>query len=157
MKIENHLTGISSSKSTTETGYVNNNFCTDMLKNWFSELEKQLSEKNAVIDFLTSQVITKPLDTSTNNISDNDNHQITNDNNKYDYHDTPMEKSINGKARKEVIIIGDSMLNSTNSRGLSKSKKVEVLNFPGATSNDIVGKIYDVLNQKPESLIVQVG
>ena len=68
-----------------------------------------------------------------------------------------MEKSINGKARKEVIIIGDSMLNNINNRGLSKSKKVEVLNFPGATSKDIIGKIEDVLNQKPESLIVHVG
>ena len=36
------------------------------------------------------------------------------------------------------------MLNNINSRGLSKSKKVEVLNFAGATSNAIVGKIDDV-------------
>ena len=158
MKIENHLTGISSSKSTTESGNVNNNFYTDMLKNRISELEKQLSEKNTVIDFLTSQLITKPLDTSTNkNISDNNNHQISNGNNKYNHHDTPMEKLINGKAIKEVIIIGDSMLNNINSRVLSKSEKVEVLKFPGATSRAIVGKIDDVLNQKPESLIVHVG
>ena len=40
MKIENHLTRISSSKSTTEPGYVNDNFYTDMLKNRISELEK---------------------------------------------------------------------------------------------------------------------
>ena len=40
MKIENHLTRISSSKSTTETEYVNDNFYTDMLKNRISELEK---------------------------------------------------------------------------------------------------------------------
>ena len=32
MKIEHHLTGISSSKSTTEPGYVNDNFDTD--RNW---------------------------------------------------------------------------------------------------------------------------
>ena len=84
-------------------------------------MEKQLSEKNAVADFLTSQFITKPLDTSTNkNISDNNNYQITNGNNKYNYHDIPMEKLINGKARKEVTIIDDSMLNNINSRGLLK-------------------------------------
>ena len=80
-----------------------------MLKNRISELEKQLSEKNAVIDFLTSQFITKPLNTSTNNISGNNNQQITNGNNKYNHHDTPVEKSINDKARKKVIIIDDSM------------------------------------------------
>ena len=64
---------------------------------------------------------------------------------------------MNGNAIKEVIIIGDSMLNIINSRVLSKSKNVKVLDFPGTTSNDIVGKIDDVLNQKPESLIIQDG
>ena len=63
-----------SSKPTTEPGNMNDNFYADTLKNRISELEKQLSEKNAVIDFLTSQLITKPLDTCTNkNISDNNN------------------------------------------------------------------------------------
>ena len=33
MKIENHLTGINISKSTTEPGNVNDNFYADMLKN----------------------------------------------------------------------------------------------------------------------------
>ena len=49
------------------------------------------------------------------------------------------------------------MLNNINSQGLSKSKKVAVLKFPGASSNDIVGKFDDVLNQKPESLTARVG
>ena len=58
---------------------------------------------------------------------------------------------------KNVIIIGDSMLNNVNSRGLSKSKKVEALNFPGATSTDIVNKMDDILEDKPQSLIVHLG
>ena len=50
------------------------------------------------------------------------------------------------------------MLNNININwGLSKSKNVEVLTFPGTTSSDILGKIDNVLDQKPESLIVQVG
>ena len=47
------------------------------------------------------------------------------------------------------------MLNNINDHGLSKSKKVDVLNIPGATSADIVDKINDALEGKPESLIVQ--
>ena len=39
-----------------------------------------------------------------NTISGNNNHQITNGNNKYNHHDNPIETSINNKARKEVII-----------------------------------------------------
>ena len=50
------------------------------------------------------------------------------------------------------------MLNNVNSRGLSKSKNVEVINFPEATSTDIVENIDEILeNQQPKSLIVHVG
>ena len=49
------------------------------------------------------------------------------------------------------------MLNIINARGLSKSKKVDILNFPGATSSDIVNEIDEVLKGKPESLIIQIG
>ena len=65
------------------------------------------------------------------------------------------EKGIEDLSNK-VVIIGDSMLNNINSRGLSKSKKVDVLSFPGATSLDVLTKIDDVLNKKPASLIVHV-
>ena len=50
------------------------------------------------------------------------------------------EKGIEDLSNK-VVIIGDSMLNNINSRGLSKSKEVDVLNFPG-----VLTKIDDVLN-----------
>ena len=50
------------------------------------------------------------------------------------------------------------MLNNVISCGLSKSKNVEVINFPGATSTDIVKDIDKILeNQLPKSLIVHVG
>ena len=40
---------------------------------------------------------------------------------------------------------------------MQTSLKVDILNIPGATSGDIVDKIDDVLEGKPESLIVRVG
>ena len=46
------------------------------------------------------------------------------------------------------------MLNNSNSRGLSKSKEVDVLNFPGTTSADVLTKIDHVLNKKSVSLNV---
>ena len=57
----------------------------------------------------------------------------------------------------KVVIIGDSMLHKINSRGLSKSKEVDVLNFPGTTSWVVLKKIDDVLNKKPASLIDHAG
>ena len=56
-----------------------------------------------------------------------------------------------------VIIIGDLMLNNINSRGLSKSKKVSVSNFPGATSEDILAEVEDTLKTHPDTLIVHAG
>ena len=76
-----------------------------------------------------------------------------------------MEKSSDDRTT-NVIIIGDSMLNNVNSRGLSNQKcgaiklkllKVELLNFPGVTSTDVVNKVDDILVDKPQSLIVHVG
>ena len=49
------------------------------------------------------------------------------------------------------------MLNNINNRGLSKTKKVNVLNITGATSTSILTKIDDVLDKKPESIIIHVG
>ena len=37
-----------------------------------------------------------------------------------------------------------------------KLLKVELLNFPGATSTDVVNKVDDILVDKPQSLIVHV-
>ena len=49
------------------------------------------------------------------------------------------------------------MLNNSNNLGLSKTKKVDVLNFPGATSTDILTKIDNVLDKKLESIIIHAG
>ena len=49
------------------------------------------------------------------------------------------------------------MLNNINSRGLSKSKKVSVRNFPGATSEDILAEVEDALKTHPDTLIVHAG
>ena len=49
------------------------------------------------------------------------------------------------------------MLKKVNSHGLLKSKKVEVLNFPGTNTTDIVNKMDDILEDKPQSLIAHLG
>ena len=115
-------------------------------------MEKQVEHKNAVIDFLSAQIISKPRDSRSNSRNNYDNDVL----NKSKYKDPPLEQS-NDQETKDVIVVGDSMLNNINCRGLSKSKKVEVLNFSGATSADIADKIDDILEEKPKSVIVHVG
>ena len=57
----------------------------------------------------------------------------------------------------KTAVIGDSMLNDVNEKGLSKLRKVKVKNYPGATSEDILDKIDDLLKVKPDCLLVYVG
>ena len=49
------------------------------------------------------------------------------------------------------------MLNNINSRELSKSKKIYVSNFTGATSEDILAEVEDTLINHPDTLIVHAG
>ena len=49
------------------------------------------------------------------------------------------------------------MLTNINSRGLSKSKKIYVSNFTGATSEDILAEVEDTLINHPDTLIVHAG
>ena len=153
VKIEDHLIGLSQPViPDLGTQNTQNSFYTDLLKNRISELEKQVEHKNAVIDFLSAQIISKPRDSRSNSRNNYDNDVL----NKSKYKDPPLEQS-NDQETKDVIVVGDSMLNNINCRGLSKSKKVEVLNFSGATSADIADKMDDILEEKPKSVIVHVG
>ena len=69
------------------------NFYKDSLENRISELKKQLSEKNAIIDFLTSQLITEPRDVTNNINSRLKYHNKITDNSKKTFHDDdPLKK-----------------------------------------------------------------
>ena len=119
-------------------------------------MEKQLTEKNTIIDFLTKQLVANSEDISKSKCSNNiiEKNCISKDkkNNDSLHEEKDIEELSN-----QVVIIGDSMLNNINSRGLSKLKDVDVLNFSGVTNSDVLRKIYDLLNKKPASVIVHVG
>ena len=118
------------------------------------ELEKQLSEKNTIIDFLTTHLVANSQDISKSNCSHNiiQRNHINKDKN----NDSLLEEKGIGDLSNKAVIIGDSMLNNINSCGLSKSREVGVLNFPGANNGYVLTKIDDVLNKKLVSLIVHV-
>ena len=159
-KIEDQIIGMQLSNlpgSKVNGEVTSENFlCVDILKNRILELEKQLSMKNNITDFLTAQLIAKSHDISIGNTTHNNNHKVDISKNKNN--DSPCEDNDIKNQSNKVVIIGDSMLNNIKSRGLlCKSKKVDVLNFSGETSEDILTKIDDVLDEKPASLIVHVG
>ena len=49
------------------------------------------------------------------------------------------------------------MLNGVDEKGSSKSHNAKTKNHPGATSEDILDEIDDLLKVKPDCLLVHVG
>ena len=92
-KIEDQIIGMQLSNlpgSKVNGEVTSENFlCVDIPKNRILELEKQLSMKNNIIDFLTAQLIGKSHDVSIGNTTHNNNHKddISKDKN----NDSPCE------------------------------------------------------------------
>ena len=73
-----------------------NNFYVELFKNRISDLEKQLTEKNAIINFLTTQLVTKSQYTSVhNNFRNNKHRKGTRISNSDKVDDVPLKRSIN--------------------------------------------------------------
>ena len=61
-------------------------------------------------------------------------------------------------SEKKVLIIGDSMMNGINEKGLSKNgNNVKVRYFSGAKIDDINDKIEKLLDEKPHVIILHLG
>ena len=131
------------------------------MKNRISELERQIIEKDAVINFLSNQLVNKNLngDSGVNKTVYDHNNSFQERVDNIVNNNLPLvqHNDYNKKEKSNVIIIDDSMLNNINSRGLSKCNKVPVSNFPGATSEDILNEIEDTLKTHPDTLIVHTG
>lgn len=56
-----------------------------------------------------------------------------------------------------MAILGDSLLNNIEGKGISKHGNVKVLSFPGATSDDLKHHIIPTINSKPDIIIMHIG
>ena len=126
----------------------------ELLKRRALTLEKQLADKGAIIDFLLNQKIQNEIDNTTF-ISKVSNSDIQGDK-KPTVFNTKNSNSEEKQEKVKIVVTGDSMLNGVNEKGLSKSQKVKVKNYPGTTSEDIFDKIGDLLRVKPDCLLVHV-
>ena len=62
------------------------------------------------------------------------------------------------REKKKITIIGDSMLNGINDRGLNnKKRKVCVKNHPGANTEDILDHLKPALRRNPDLIIIHSG
>ena len=66
--------------------------------------------------------------------------------------------SIGKGARKKVIILGNSVLNGINEKGLSKKHNVKIVNKPGTTSKQLLlDDLDNLIKYQPESVIIHAG
>ena len=70
----------------------------------------------------------------------------------------PQEKENRNKnSRRQIFIIGDSMVKHINGPGISKNDQVQVKTHPGATTDDIIDYIKSTIRQKSDIVIVHSG
>ena len=67
------------------------------------------------------------------------------------------DNAIQGTVPLSIEIVGDSMLNNINSRGISKTHKINVLNVSGLKSDDIRDHLNPSIRRKPDAIICHVG
>ena len=136
-------------------------FVVDLLKERIVFLENELKQKDSVIKFLTKklvkdncQVVSKGINANVSLVQSNDSEESSDDS-------KMIKNSCNGAneqfKKRKIIIIGDSLLNDINEKGLSKNHSVNVNNIPGGTSDVILDKLDYFLKNKPDGLIVHAG
>ena len=131
----------------------NSPFLLETLKNRISSLEKELMEKDAIINFLLKQK---------NETSDNlrlVNKTVTEN---YEILDTERgnsSPSSNAKQKietepsskkKKIVLTGDSTVNGISENGLNVNHKVKIVNFPGGTSEKILEQLDVIIKEMPD-------
>ena len=87
-----------------------------------------------------------------------DNKILNNDSTELVKNKTLPNDNIGKGDMKKVIILGDSLLNGINEKGLNKRHNVKIVNKPGATSERLLLEDLDnFIKCQPESVIIHAG
>ena len=70
---------------------------------------------------------------------------------------SPRQQYNNSQIKPKILVAGDSMLSNIHEKGLLKQPTVKVKNFPAATTEIILEKLENLLESKPDLLIVHAG
>ena len=138
-------------------------FVTDLLKNRITALESELQKNDTIIGYLTKQLVISFESNShsknnlVNNIAITSKNRHTSMSRDFTGHLISGERSGLRDGRKNVFVVGDSMLNDISERRITTQHSVKVRNFPGATTERINEEIDDILQSKPSLIIIHTG
>ena len=95
----------------------------------------------------------KPVDDNTPQVKLREN---KNSNNK-ENHAVINSTSKNSTSKKEIMIVGDSMIKHVNGREVSRGDSVKIRCHSGATTNDIIDYVRPTARKKPDMTIFHTG
>ena len=135
-------------KETKEITKIANNlseFTVRVLKDGIISLENELKSKDAIIEYLTKQLMSsnskKPqMKNDKCYLNETFNGDKSFFNNKSS-DESNMDKHKTIELKERVVITGDSMLNGIHEKGMTQSYRVKVNNFPGGVSATILKNI----------------
>ena len=64
---------------------------------------------------------------------------------------------VNSASKKEIIIVGDSMIKHVNGHEVSRDNSVKIRYHPGATTDDIIDYVRPTAHKKPDMIIIHTG
>ena len=76
------------------------------------------------------------------------NNQHSQNKNKNEVRETP---------KKDIVIIGDSMIEFMNGWGISRSSSVKIRNHPGASTEDLIDYVRPTVRKNPKMMVVRSG
>ena len=133
----------------------------DLLKDRIVSLENELKQKDTVIKFLTKKLVENNYQLVSKGINANISLVQSHDSVESGTVCNMIKNSCNGTneqfKKRNITIVGDSLLNCIHEKGLSKNQSVKVNNIPGGTSDAILDKLDYFLKNKPDGLIVHAG
>ena len=151
------------SEHAIQNGMVNKNyddgnnsvFAINLLKDRISLLERQLIEKNSTIDFLVKHQM---LPVAACSGVDSEKKVLNSKSAEVVKNGSLPNDNIGKGDRKKVIILGDSLLNGINEKGLSKRHDVKIVDKPGTTSERLLLEdLHNLIKYQLESVIIHAG
>ena len=147
-----------------------NKFLKDDIFNKQKLIDKLLENNNKLVDFRSHHVPVQYIQGSQSGSvngsrSSNDRKYKPVDDNspqvKLRENKNPNNKEnhgvINSTSKKEIIIVGDSMIKHVNGREVSRDNSVKIRCHPGATTDDIIDYVRPTARKKPDMIIIHTG
>ena len=129
-----------------------NHQCCRVSENSNNEIYQKSSENK-------EKKLKKSPDKNKNRDSNRNNTSVTarKQNDKLSQIEDQDEVRDNKTLKKDIVIIGDSMIKYINARETSRSSSVKIRSHPGATTEDLIDYVKPTARKKPKMMIIHSG